>query len=110
MTFVYEEGEPVDTGPDGENAFEKVQGEGLTDSGQSDLVFTEGTGIGGGPFVVDGVAHQPFEDTQSGSDWWQYESVGAGGTNAKGLLDAGVDVDALGHVVYPEPSVSVGSV
>lgn len=53
MSFVFEEGEPVDTGPDGEHSFEKVEGDGLTDNGASTLVFVEGTGIGGGTVIDD---------------------------------------------------------
>jgi len=51
--FVNEEGAAVRVGSDGEHAFEKVEGQGLNDFGESTLVFAEGTGIGGGQIIDD---------------------------------------------------------
>ena len=53
MGFIFEEGEPVKVGPDGQHDFEKAEGQGLQDSGESTLVFVEDTGLGGGTLIDD---------------------------------------------------------
>lgn len=50
--FIYEEGEEVLTGDHGETELAFAEGDPIPDRGVSDLVFEEGTGIGGGGIVL----------------------------------------------------------
>ncbi|AGM11229.1 hypothetical protein M197_gp64 [Haloarcula hispanica tailed virus 2] len=50
--FVYEEGEAIVTGQAGQHDFVFSEGEHVTDTGISELVFEEGTGIGGSIITV----------------------------------------------------------
>jgi len=51
-TIVFEEGESIDVGSHGEHDFVYHEGEPVTDTGISSLVFEGGTGLGGGGALV----------------------------------------------------------
>lgn len=54
--YIFIEGEAIQVGNPGDHDFEFSQGESVVDAGDSDFVFVEGTGMGGGIIIDD------FED------------------------------------------------
>lgn len=92
MGFVYEEGEEIVTGAHGQHDFTYAEDTPVTDQGVSELVFEEGTGIGGGNSVTirdnageQTAAYPLIEDSQSVSNWYDY----GGGGGSFGSSGAG---------------------
>lgn len=99
--LIFIEGEAIDIGSAGESGFEYEAGTAIPDSGSDGFVFTEGNAFGNlaGTLVIEGVAVDVFETSQTLSDWQdarpgtQYapNSVGWGDAN----IQTGAETDPL---------------
>jgi len=49
--YIFEKGEPIEVGREGDHEFVFASGESVTDRGESELVFESGVGLGGGGSV-----------------------------------------------------------
>lgn len=105
--LVYVNGSAVDVGEEGEHTFEFVEGEHLTDSGISNIVFVEDVGVGG--------VGWDFYFTQTGDDAGSGDTDGFEFTVGVDLLadlshdgrnytaDTGLDANVFGVVRRREP-------
>lgn len=90
MTFVYDNGDPIQTGTAGDHDYVYADGAQVTDLGLSDTTFEDGTGLGGGNIIVEGQTIEPWETAQSASAFYNYEGDGGDELDATGLKDLGV--------------------
>lgn len=93
MTFIYEEGEPISVGSPGDHDFVLAGGEQVTDTGESQVVFEAGTGLGGQGVIANGTQVGYYETNETMSSFLDFsETVNWG---YQGALDAGI-VDNVG--------------
>lgn len=93
MTFVFEEGEPISVGSPGDHDFVLAGGEQVTDTGESQVVFEAGTGLGAQGVIANGTQVGYYETNETMSSFLGLnESTNWG---YQGALDAGV-VDNVG--------------
>lgn len=101
--FVYESGEGVLVGGHGQHDFVYASGDPVNDSGQSSLVHESGTGLGGGPVVMEGVTVGYWETNETTQEFYnfknQHKSDPSSTYHAAGLHDFGIK-DAGGYRIY----------
>lgn len=89
--YVFEEGDPIDVGAHGEDAYLYEGGTPVRNSGDSEFVFQSGTGLGAAfALVYNGTDIGYYETNESHQDFFEPVGTPSGELDAQGLLDAGV--------------------
>lgn len=116
MSLLFEKGEAIETGTEGENAIAFDRGEPVRDNGESPFVFEGGVGIGGEfALIYNGTNVGFFETSGSHQDFFDPRNRTSGKPDANGLYDAGVatdneqyNLDIFAHFSQQEGTFAVG--